>query len=311
MGTDHESNNTELEGGEDQSAGAVWIRKLIEQEQLPDTFFESVIRYYITLAKQLAAKRSVRAHPLIVGINGAQGTGKSTLALFLKELLERDHRMCTTIISIDDLYLSQAERARLAEGIHPLLRTRGVPGTHHVAKGLTLLRELRAGKTVTIPRFDKATDNPKPESEWETSSSPSEIVLFEGWCIGARPQSADGLEAPVNGLEAREDSEGSWRRYVNAQLEQNYAKLFAELDVLIHVHAPSFEQVFDWRKEQERKLAEHAGKHAPGVMDDNALERFIMHYERLTRWMLSEMPARADFTLRLNTEHAMVGLDLT
>jgi D-glycerate 3-kinase len=55
----------------------------------------------------------------------------------------------------------------------------------------------------------------------------------------------------------------------------------------------SFEAVRANRLLQEQKLARRSPK-GTAVMDEPALDRFLMHYERLTRWMLEEMPARAD-----------------
>ncbi len=132
------------------------------------------------------------------------------------------------------------------------------------------------------------------------------MVLFEGWCVGARPQPEAELDKPINSLEAEEDKDARWRRYVNEQLAASYKQLFGRLDLLIMLKIPSFESVYEWRSLQERKLAASAAdKTASHVMDEATLQRFIMHYERLTRYMLAEMPQRADIVLKLNSDHTI------
>jgi len=262
---------------------------------------------YLPLAAWIA--RHKRGAPLIAGINGAQGTGKSTLAALLTTLLSTCFDLKVAGLSIDDLYLTRAEREHLAATIHPLLRTRGVPGTHDVELGIKTLGALQAAgpeDTIPLPVFDKALDDRKPLSQWPVWRGEVDIILFEGWCVGARPQPRPALDTPINELERREDPDGRWRRYVNEQLEGPYQRLFAFLDHLIMLKVPSMECVFRWRLEQERKLAEFATDHSKGrlkLMNERELHRFIQHYERLTRWMLEEMPRRADIVLELGIDH--------
>lgn len=260
---------------------------------------------YSPLAERLARRLPTCTQPMVLGINGAQGTGKSTAAEVLAHLLElRRFRVCR--LSIDDLYLTRAERQRLAEQVHPLLATRGVPGTHDMTRGLELLQALKAARPdtrVAIPRFDKAQDDRHTEDDlWEGYPH---LIVFEGWCVGARPQAEAALESPLNALEREDDPDGRWRRYVNEQLK-GYQPLFNCLDHLIMLKAPSFEQVFRWRSEQEaalEKQLEDEGRTGTHLMSSEALQRFIDHYERLTRWILREMPQRADLVLALNTDH--------
>ncbi|MDQ0839917.1 kinase [Sphingomonas faeni] len=244
--------------------------------------------------------------PLILGLCGAQGSGKSTLADALRERLEADG-IRTAILSLDDLYLSGAARAVLAREIHPLLRTRGVPLTHDVARGIALLDVVRDGNAVRLPRFDKARDEPEPASAWQSVPANLDVLIFEGWCVGARPQADAAIVTAVNALERNEDSDGSWRRAVNAALAADYAALFDRLDRLVLLAAPGFDVVAGWRLEQERALAHRLaadGRSTAGLMDAPQIARFIQFYERLTRWILDEMPTRADLTLRLDNYRA-------
>lgn len=242
--------------------------------------------------------------PLVLGLCGSQGSGKSTLAAGLADRLAAGGRRAA-ILSLDDLYLPGAARAALARDIHPLLRTRGVPLTHDVARGLQLIADMRAGRPVRMPRFDKAMDEPEPYERWTTIAPAIDVILFEGWCVGARPQADAALDDPINALERTEDGDGRWRRAVNAALGGPYAALFGAIDRLVLLAAPDFAVVHGWRLEQEETLRQHiaaAGGATEGLMDAVAIERFVQHYERLTRAILFEMSARADLVIRLDAD---------
>lgn len=273
------------------------IDKLIVAESLPTDYREVVDRHWRPLADRIGDMWCDK-QPLLIGINGAQGSGKTTLCKFLEVLLV-EHNLRTVTLSLDDLYLTRAERSELAAEIHPLFATRGVPGTHDVALGEAILDDLLAGRTAALPRFDKAADDRADVRR--LVEPPIDVVLLEGWCVGAVPQPAEALEEPVNRLEAEEDPDGAWRREVNRRLATDYAALFARTDLQVMLAVESFEAVRANRKLQEDKLAA-ANPGGPAILDDPALDRFLMHYERLTRWMLAEMPARADVVIAIGPD---------
>lgn len=256
------------------------------------------------LARAALADRDHR--PLVLGLCGAQGSGKSTLANHLARRMG-DAGVATAILSIDDLYHTRAKRLELARTIHPLFATRGPPGTHDIALGLATLAALDRGQAARLPRFDKAIDDRAPEPSWPCAPADTRLVILEGWCVGALPQPENALTVPVNALEAREDTDNRWRRAANAALGGDYQALFGRIDRLILLAAPGFEVVRGWRIEQEHDLARAAGPDASGVMSDAAIDRFIQHYERLTRHILAEMPPRADLVVRLNPERSVAG----
>ncbi len=241
------------------------------------------------------------AAPLVIGLCGAQGSGKSTIAAALAERIPD-----TVVLSLDDLYLAKAERERLAQVVHPLLRTRGVPGTHDVGLGEAVLGDVRAGRPVRLPRFDKAIDDRAPESAWPQVAG-ARLLIFEGWCVGARPQPDEALEAPVNALERDEDADRRWRRYVNSALADRYPPLFA-LDALVLLAAPGFEVVSRWRLQQEHALAADiaADRRTGRAMRDDEVARFIQFYQRLTEHILREMPGRADLTVRFDAARKVI-----
>jgi D-glycerate 3-kinase len=265
-----------------------------------------------------ALRRRREGHPLVVGICGSQGSGKTTLCASLQVALTQEQGANVAVLSIDDFYLPASERAQLAHRVHPLLLTRGVPGTHEVALGIALIDRLThcdAAARTPLPRFDKLTDDRLTPNAWPEFPGRTDVVLFEGWCVGARAQAEGELAAPVNALERDEDADGRWRRYVNAQLAGPYQALFGLLDRLVLLAAPDFDIVFRWRRQQEHALAALAASAgtsgaeglrgavpASRTMTDAQLARFIMHYERLTRFILKEMPQRADLVVALDAE---------
>lgn len=278
---------------------------LIDAEGLPASYAGTVERAWRPLASHIFERHRVARRPIVVGINGAQGSGKTTLCRFLAELLLPELGLSAITLSLDNLYLTHAERQQLAGTTHPLLATRGVPGTHDVDLGIQLIASLLAGEErLPLPCFDKSRDDRVPPAQWPVVSPPFDIVLFEGWCVGARPQDEAALAAPVNALERDEDPDGSWRRSVNAALAGSYQRLFATIDMLVILVPPDFDSVLANRRLQEHKLAAKVGA-GDRVMDDAALVRFVQHYERLTRHMMATMPTVADVIVRLADDRSV------
>jgi len=283
------------------------IADFMRREQLGSDFADTVERVYRPLANRIGAL-AANQPGLVVGLCGSQGSGKSTGAALLQILLD-EARFETAVLSIDDLYLPKEDRKKLAEEVDPLLVTRGPPGTHDVALGERLLSALPGPQITAIPRFDKARDTRADPSQWEQFKGPADIILFEGWCVGARPEPLAALAKPINELERIFDPNGRWRRYVNTALAGPYQQLFGRLSFLILLQAPSFEVVARWRKEQEHKLRARAGD-AANVMTDAQIDRFVQYYERLTRFILAEMPSRADAVVTLDPNRHVTGFEL-
>lgn len=257
------------------------------------------------IAGAIQAALPGQKQPLIVGICGSQGSGKSTVCKTLASRF-RQSGLNVANLSLDDLYLPLEERVKLSERVHPLLRTRGVPGTHDIKLGVATLDALARDERVRLPRFDKAVDDRRAVDHWDVIEGPAQLVLFEGWCVGAKPQTVEALSQPVNALEANEDLDGRWRRHVDHALAAEYQTLFARIDLLVLRAAPSFDVVLKWRIQQEHELRARAHGDSAGVMSDAAVARFIQHYERLTKHVLMEMPGRADLVIRLAEDRSVV-----
>lgn len=282
------------------------IDSFLERHRLPDAFRSLIADHYDPLVAWLADKRR-GDDSFFLGINGAQGTGKSTLADFLRVALEADHEWRSAVLSIDDFYLTRAERESLARKVHPLLKTRGVPGTHDLrmlSDCLVQLKRLPAGRTAKLPRFDKSTDDRADKSKWPSVAGPLDVIILEGWCVGSIAQSREELRQPVNELERDEDRSGAWRNFVNRNLQRYNAEIFAQLDALVFLKAPSFDAVYRWRLEQEQKLAAVSPPDSAGIMNPCELARFMQFYERLTRANLVSLAESADVVLELDYNHA-------
>lgn len=258
------------------------------------------------LIGDIAETRRRCGRPVLIGVSGLQGSGKSTLCAQLASELAR-YGLRAAVLSLDDLYLTYAERVALAAEIHPLFATRGVPGTHDLALADKVISGLLLGtSSVAIPRFDKGRDDRAADPRWPVVVAPLDVLLFEGWCIGATPQPKSVLKVPVNALEALADPDLVWRAHVNDALTGGYARLFARIDRLILLRAPGFEAVRRWRHEQEAELKAREGANAG--MSAKTLDRFIEHFERLSRHMLDTPPPEGAVVVFLDDERRTVAV---
>lgn len=283
---------------------AALLAAFCKAHRLPDSFRRVAAAHYAPLARWLL--ETPWPVPPIIGICGAQGTGKSTLAAFLAAELNDVAAWSVAVLSMDDFYLTRAERLELSRTVHPLLATRGPPGTHDcemMGDYLQRLRHLREGEPMALPRFDKSRDDRAPTKTWPRVAGPLNAIVLEGWCLGVPPQDAGELVTPVNDLEARYDHDARWRTYVNSRLGDEYAGIFSRLDRLIFLRTPDMDAVLRWRSEQESKLIAKTSAGQPGIMDAPQLREFVQHFERLSRVAIARLPATADVTLELEASH--------
>jgi D-glycerate 3-kinase len=282
-------------------ANIVDITPFLAKHQLPLKYQYLSEQYFVPLAHDiLKSKKSNR--PIFVAINGCQGSGKTTLADFLVTWFTKNTALNSVTLSIDDFYLSKQSRLQLAKDVHPLFATRGVPGTHNVALMDNTITQLLASKTnVLLPRFNKHEDDCVPKSEWISNSAPIDIVILEGWCVGSEPLQPFSLNEPLNELEQIYDKEGVWRRCVNSCLANEYKALFNKINYTVMLKAPSFSDVFTWRKEQEQKLIAKKGD-GKGTMSNEQLVWFIAHFERITRENLNTLSTKANALIALDSK---------
>jgi D-glycerate 3-kinase len=256
--------------------------------------------------------------PALIGVSGAQGSGKTHWC----RLVEAANRGRFAHFSLDDVYLTRAERVWRADNISSfsavrdedgnfdvghvarpdierLLLTRGPPGTHDLALARSVIARLAQPGPTALPRFDKRADDRAPQADWPVFQGPGEAILFDGWCVGATSMPAGD---PINAVE-REDVEGIWRRETATQLSKKYVPFFATFDAIIHLRAPNWEIVRTWRGEQEEKMLGRKLTSQEGAQ----LDRFLMVYERITRAMMGG-EVKADWIVQLDEARRVVSI---
>jgi len=280
------------------------LASFIKQQTLPEKFKCTAQAHYQPLAERIFNQFKESSGVYFVGINGCQGSGKSTLTDFLAAYLSATHQLTVVVMSLDDFYLTGEQRQQLADNIQPLLATRGVPGTHDIAALKRVLSKLKAKQTgFAIPRFNKATDEPFAKKQWPVIETAADIVLVEGWCWGVKAQTEQALKAPINELELKSDADGHWRRYVNQQLKDHYQPLYEKMDFWLALQAPSFDFVYKWRLEQEQKLqASHIELANAKIMQPADVLNFIQYFQRLSVHGSNTIAQSADLVFYLDSE---------
>lgn len=322
--TDHRTDNNKNE----QQA---YIKALNEQlvlHALPKTYLDTITQWLEPIASNIASTisrsnvsqnlstKDTNCTSTVLGVQGTQGSGKSTASEFLKLILKQRHGLCAAVLSIDDFYLTREERKKLSTSIHPLLETRGVPGTHDITLAINTikrLKSLKANEQCALPSFNKSIDDRSSEEDWKTIEGPVDLVILEGWCVGLNAENETALHEPVNNLEKNEDSTGKWRKFANNALHIHYPELFNLIDLQLVLRAPSFKCVYNWRLKQEQKLIAKVEKERSlgidhsntRLMSETEITRFIAHYQRLTEHALESMPKTADWCLWLDEDQSI------
>jgi len=265
---------------------------------------KSLKKIYIPISFWIENKYIKKGKTLFLGFSGGQGSGKTTAVKILKIILKKFFKRKIYIGSIDDFYKTLKDRNKMSHTIHPLFKTRGVPGTHDInliKKFFYFIKKKRFKKT-RLPKFDKSIDDRLKKKYWFNIKERPEIVILEGWCVGAQPQSNSLIKKPINTLEKYEDHELMWRKYINEKLRREYKKLFAMIDCYIFMKIPNFKMVFKWRLLQENKLRKKL-QFKKKIMSHKEIERFIMFYQRITLQMVKDLSKSASIIMLLKKNH--------
>ena len=285
-----------------------YLRFLSTQETKSKPFYNKIGQlnnFYLPICEKIYHDYKKNKKIKIIGLSGGQGAGKSTITQVLKLILEIKYNLSVVCFSIDDFYKTLSERNSLAKNVNKLFKTRGVPGTHDtnlINKIFTNLTKKKF-RTVFIPCFDKSRDDRSPKKYWQKIDQKPKVIIFEGWCIGARPQQNKDLLKPINILEKKQDLGLKWRIRVNNELKNDYKKIFNKINILIFLKVPNFNCVYKWRLLQEKKLKlTSKGKK---IMSPLKIREFIMYYERITIQMLKDLSSKAYAVLYLDRQHRL------
>ena len=277
------------------------LREYAQENNIRDiseNFYLEIISPLVNYLAFLPKKET----PYFICLTGGQGSGKTTMSEFIQLVLNEFCNKRTVGFSIDDLYKTQEERKKLADEIHPLCEVRGMPGTHDMSLGFDLLESLskanNSSKTA-IPAFNKPLDKHYPKNEWKVFRGKPDFIFFDAWCGGVKPISEDNWDPPINKLEEEMDPKGVWSKWSNQELSGDYQKFFSLIDLLILIRVPSMEHVFQSRWLQEQTLEKNTSnpEMLDKIMTQEEVYRFVMHYERLTRHILEDMPNYCDILI--------------
>ena len=265
---------------------------------------KSLKKIYIPISFWIENKYKKKDKILFLGLCGGQGSGKTTIAEILKIILKKFFKREIYVSSIDDFYKTLKDRDKISSSIHPLFKTRGVPGTHdtNLIKKFFIYIRKKNFRKFKIPKFDKSTNDRFKKKYWHIINKRPEIVILEGWCVGAKPQSNSIIKRPVNILEKYEDKNLVWRKHVNKKLKNEYKKIFSIIDHFIFMKIPNFDLVFKWRLLQENKLKKKS-QFKKKIMSYNEIRRFIMFYQRITLQMIKDLSKSASIIMLLKKNH--------
>ncbi|HIO51640.1 MAG TPA: uridine kinase [Pelagibacteraceae bacterium] len=261
-------------------------------------------KIYIPISFWINNKCKKKGRTLILGLSGSQGSGKTMVTGILQIILKKFFKKNIYIISIDDFYKTLRDRNRMSQQKHSLFKTRGVPGTHDInlIKNFFISVKRKKFKKIKLPKFNKSIDDRSKKNYWHNINKRPEIIILEGWCVGAKPQIISSLRKPVNILERHEDKDLIWRKYANEKLKKEYKEVFAMIDYFVFMKVPNFKMVFKWRLLQESKLRKKL-HYKKKIMTYSAIKRFIMFYQRITLQMMKDLSKSASIVLLLKKNH--------
>jgi len=250
------------------------------------------------------SKKADKKKPYFCGFSRWPGYCKTTISSLIRIILTKYFKLNVFRISIDDFYKTRKERMNLSKRVHPMLLTRGVPGTHDVNMMLNFFRKSKSKKfkRLKLPTFNKAIDDRFNKKKWYDLKKRPDVIIFEGWCVGAKSEKNNTLKKTINSLEKAKDQKQIWRKYVNHQLKSKYKRLYSQLNCLVYLKAKNFSLLQKWRLKQERKLWVKS-KVKSKIMSKGDVLNFMQTYQRITQNMFRYMPKYASIIFNLNSNH--------
>ncbi|MBD1135057.1 uridine kinase [Pelagibacterales bacterium SAG-MED47] len=289
------------------------LKFIKSQETKADKFKnkEKMIKFFLIPLCFWISKKAYQKRPYFVGLAGGQGTGKTTISSLIRIILTKYFKLNVFRISIDDFYKTRKERIILSKKVHPMLLTRGVPGTHDINMMLNFFKKSKNKKfkRFKLPTFNKAIDDRFNKKKWYDLNNRPDVIIFEGWCVGAKSEKNNSLRKTINPMEKIKDQKQIWRKYVNQQLKSKYKNLYSQLNCLIYLKAKNFSLLQKWRLKQERKLWLKSKKNSKlKIMSRGDVIKFMQTYQRITQNMFRYMPKYASVIFNLNNNHQIASV---
>ncbi len=239
-------------------------------------------------------------------ISGSQGVGKTTYLKLIEIVGLKFFKKKVLNLSIDDFYLDKNERINLAAKIHPLLKTRGVPGTHDIKKLKSIIQQFQNSQyPISTPLFNKLTDRKKKILK---KHNKCDLLILEGWCAGCPRIPLNYLYKDINSIEKKYDKHKKWRKYYNNKLKTTYADVFNLFDYKIFFKSSSFSNVLSWRIKQEKNQIKISKNKKNQGMSESEIKVFIKHYEKITKYMLKSMPLKANLIIGIDQSHKIINI---
>ena len=274
----------------------IFIQKTLKKITNQDLDIEYIEKNYLKILFKLKSKNKIM-------IAGSQGSGKSSLSKLIKLYLEKFCYKSVVIISMDDFYLSKNQRTQLSKNIHPLFLTRGVPGTHDLELMNKKIKQIFNKEfPIYLPIFDKVSDTRKRTYKKVLKA---DVIIFEGWCAGARPVDQNYLQKNFNNLEKHKDKNFIWRNSYNKYLNE-YQKLFSQFNFFIYFQFNQWDHVLNWKYKQELELRDK--KKDLGLK--KYLREFIQYYEKVSKWMHLKVPKYCNILIKLDAHQKIKSINL-
>lgn len=230
---------------------------------------------------------SIDSSPIVFGVSGPQGSGKTYLAEHLcLEINERYPNLECIKFSMDDLYLTNSEQKQLtrraiADG-NKLLQGRGLPGTHDVRLGLDILGKLSRGEVTEIPVYDKgfaAGEGDRVSCVPVTKKA--DVIIFEGWFNGYAPLDEDQVRIKYLTSDLDTSTLPKHKLYqvqsVNEALLM-YTAIWSYFDYFIFIDT-DIANVHRWRLEQEHAMVSKTGSGMTDLQVRDFVDRYLPVYE--------------------------------
>lgn len=243
--------------------------------------------------------------PLIVGISGPQGSGKSFTTELVAQSL-RSNGLGVVEFSLDDVYSTHDEQLLLRATGNPLVYNRGLPGTHDIQLCQDIFQSLKAEKHTELPSYDKSLFQGEGDRAAGTKpvDPPYDVILFEGWMVGFVPLSDAELESRRNASIYASQISLENLKLINSKLADYETKIWSLFDLFVQLEAKDLKYIYQWRQQQENHLIQMKGT----GMTPQQVARFVDGYMPAYELYEENLRRVPGLHIKLNLDRAIEGV---